>query len=332
MEINKRSLKAKLLSAELLRERLQSLNYSESVYRALDLSNVYDSPPKTVSSNIVLMDISWQQSENIPSVTELASAYFPISCFFLGTTFQDDLLDSLAMIKTRTLVETLGIPTCMIMGNILYCEGLIALFGNTTGSINTKNFLDSTQRLVHGIMDSEIYRRNHIGRILTLEGFLNLWRYLTPNRVCIEIGGLCGKSKKALIQILLDIGSNISITRRIIKEISEMYGLRGSMEENLCRKPPPLPVSLGYDLASPSEKKKIEGAIQYLAKKEPQNISSVNKEFEIIIDVVARYDAISAALNIHKNLINDTIGLITQIPNSEHREVLIHLLGTEIHD
>ena len=133
-----RAKKAKLLADKKARERLSNLNYSKDVIQAFDL---VDKPNSTSGSlGILLMDIAWQISGNNPSENELASSFFPIYSFFLGTVYQDDLLDSLGMANSRTLVETLGVPTCLIMGNILFCVALLSLL-NGSGDDNKINRL-----------------------------------------------------------------------------------------------------------------------------------------------------------------------------------------------
>jgi hypothetical protein len=277
------------------------------------------------------MDTAWQISGDKPSETDLANAFFPIQCFFLGTTYQDDLLDSLDAEKPRNLVETLGIPTCLIMGNILYCEGLLSLLENTSNNDDKRNrrLFDSAERMVRDVMESEIHRRNHIGKILPSKEFHRLWTRLTPNRACIEIGGILGDSEREKVQIMTKIGANISITRRITKEISEMYGLRGPLEAKLRSKPSSLPISLAYESATALEKNEIESSLKSLESMSSENIQSENlgKEIEILVDFVAKYDSISKALKIRGDIIEETRGYIDHVANPEHKDVLNQLLG-----
>jgi geranylgeranyl pyrophosphate synthase len=333
MDFRIRARKAKLLADRKARDRLSSLNYSKDVIQAFNLVDTSNSASETISIGIVLMDIAWQISGNDPSENELAGAFFPIHCFFLGTAYQDDLLDSQGMDSPRALVEKLGMPTCLIMGNILYCEALLSLIEVAeNGDDNTIHWLlDSAEKLVRHVMESEIYRRKHIGKILPLKEFFRVWRRLTPNRACIEIGGILGNSDKKKVQILAEIGSNISLASRIVKEISEMYGLKGSLKEKLRSKPPPLPVTLAFESATPPEKSELERALNRLKSLEfhTMQTGNVSKDIEILIAIVAKYDSISAALKIHRDIIEETRELITQVSNSEHRDVLNRLLGSE---
>ena len=268
--------KAKILADKEVRERLSNLNYSKDVLQAFDLVQTPQSETTNISIALVLMDIAWQTSGNIPSENELARVFFPIQNFFLGTVYQDNLLDSLRTESPRELVEILGVPTCLIMGNILYCEALLSLLEIKESRNNNKilQLLNSLGKLVHNVMEAEIYRRNHIGKILPLTGFFRVWRHLTPNTTCIEIGGILGNSDRKKIQILTEIGGNISLLNRINKEISEMYGLRGNLQELLRYKPPPLSITLGYDSASHSEKKELEKASS------KENSFALNEEYQ----------------------------------------------------
>ncbi|MFW9778863.1 MAG: hypothetical protein ACFFE8_08415 [Candidatus Heimdallarchaeota archaeon] len=336
MDYLKKVKNVKQIADKKMRERLRTLNYSNDVLRAFDLVYVPHSESDIIPIGMVLMDIAWQISGNIPSEAELANAFFPIQCFFLGTVYQDDLLDSLRTEKSRNLVDTLGIPTCLIMGNILYCEGLLSLLETTSykDDNKTRGFMDSAERMVRDIMESEIKRRNYVRKILPSKAFSRMWHRLTPNRACIEIGGILGDSDKEKVQEMVKIGSNISLTRRITKEISEMYGLRGPLEEKLRNKPSPLPVSLAYEAGTISEKERIEQSIENLGSlKSIENESETTTEnIDILIDVVSKYDSIAAALSIQSEIIKETKGLIHHVANPEHSDVLNNLLGSEFHN
>ncbi|MFX1251982.1 MAG: hypothetical protein ACFFCZ_10270 [Promethearchaeota archaeon] len=330
-----RSKKAKALADANARERLKNHKYSKDVLQAFDLVQTPQSETANISIALVLMDIAWQISGNIPSENELARVFFPIQNFFLGTVYQDNLLDSLRTESPRELVKTLGVPTCLIMGNILYCEALLSLL-EVNGSRNNNKvlqLLNSLEKLVRTVGETEIYRRNHIGKILPLKEFFRVWRLLNPNTACIEIGGILGNSDRKKIQILTEIGSNISIMYRINKEVSIMYGLRGSLQEQLRNKPPPLPVTLGYDSASLSEKKELEKAIEHLSSMNNKGTGTgkMNKDIELVIDVVVEYDAISNALRIHSEIIKETREKIAHLSNSEHQTVLNGLLEAEFY-
>ena len=331
MEIQIKAKKAKMLTDDKIRERLRGLSYSTDVLHAFNMVSTPDSASETISLGIVLMDIAWQISGNsVQSIYDLANAFFPIECFFLGTVYQDDLLDSQNMDPPRTLIKALGVPTCLIMGNILYCEGLLSLIELAEGRDETIHLLlDSAEKLVRHVMESEIFRRKHIGKILPKKEFFRIWRRLTPNRICIEIGGILGNSDKKEIQTLIEIGPNISLVSRIVKEISEMYGLKGRLEEKLRNKPPPLPVTLAYESATTSEKKELNDAVKRLTYPETNTMEN-STDIQILIDLVAKYNSISTALEIHRDVVADTKENIAQISNSEHKVVLNRILGSEI--
>ncbi|MFX0060747.1 MAG: hypothetical protein ACFFC7_01020 [Candidatus Hermodarchaeota archaeon] len=101
-----------------------------------------------------------------------------------------------------------------------------------------------------------------------------------------------------------------------------MYGLGGSLQKRLRNKPPPLPVTLGYDSASFSEKKELEKTIEHLSsmnnKETGTGTGKMIKDIEVLIDVVVKYDAISNALRIHSEIIKETREKIAQLSNSEH--------------
>ncbi|MFW9854241.1 MAG: hypothetical protein ACFFFG_04245 [Candidatus Thorarchaeota archaeon] len=335
MDHRKRARKAKQIADKRTGERLRILNYSEDVLQAYELVNTSHSESVSTSTGIVLMDIAWQSGGSVPSEIELANAYFPIQCFFLGTIYQDDLLDSLKAKKPRFLVKTLGMPNCMIMGNILYCEALISLFEQVFKECGDKLLpsCDSMERMVKDIMESEIIRRHHIGKILPLRTFNGIWRRLTPFRACIEIGGIVGNSDKEKIKDLTEIASNLSISRRITKEISEIYGLRGSFKEKIRNKPSPLPITLAYQSATLSEKQEIELFLKRLDSRDWKNFPTKDSLLDIglLIDVVAKYDSISAALEIQRGIIEETRGLLGKVANSEHRNILSQLLETQPH-
>jgi hypothetical protein len=332
INIRIRAKEAKLLTNEKTRERLRSSNYSKEVLQAFDLVDAANSSTATISLGIVLMDIAWQFSgKSIPSIDDLACAFFPIQCFFLGTVYQDDLLDSQKMDPPRTLINALGVPTCLIMGNILYCEGILSLIELIEGRDNKpiELLLDSAERLVRDVMESEIVRRNHIGKILLQKDFFSIWCRLTPNRVCIEIGGILGNSDKEEIQSLVEIGSNISLVSRIVKEVSEMYGLKGPLQEKLRNKPPPLPVTLAYESATTSEKKELNDTVKSLTYSGTDTMENTREGFQTLIDLVAKYNSISTALEIHRDIIVETKEKIAHLSNSEHQAVLNQILGSE---
>ncbi|PWI49397.1 hypothetical protein CEE45_02365 [Candidatus Heimdallarchaeota archaeon B3_Heim] len=332
MDFRDRAKQAKTLAGKLARERLCNLNYSLDVLQAFDHVNNADSDSGAIPLGVVLMDVAWQISGNIPSEKDLAVAFFPINSFFQGTVYQDDLLDSLSAEKPRTLVKNLGMSTSLIMGNVLYCEALVSLINMHKNDKIIDKLLKSAERLVRYVMDSEIVRRNHTGKILPFEEFLRIWRRLTPNRICIEIGGILGNSDEKEIQILTEIGANISLTRRILKEINEMYGLKGPLKEKLPNKPPPLPVTLAFELSTSLEKNKLEEAIKRYSSMDSAIVTHdvATKEIELLIDIVAKYNSINTALKIHRGIINETRELIAQISNSEHRDVLTQILGSEV--
>jgi geranylgeranyl pyrophosphate synthase len=331
MDFLKRSEKAQYLAYRYTKERLKNHNYSKDVLQAFTLLQTPPSETINPPKELIFMDIAWQISGEYPPETDLAKAYFPIMCFFFGTMYQDDLLDSLSMENPRVLVKSLGIPTCLIMGNILYCEALLSFLDQFRGENKSKilQILQSLEKMVKNVMNTEINRRKYIGKIMPLEVFFDIWRLLTPNVACIEVGGIFGQSNKKEIQILAEIGSNLSIVNRINKEIHEMYGLRGSLVEKLRRKPPPLPVTLGYKSASSSEKKAIGNTIKRISLMDSEEIGP-KKEIEIIeplTDVIIKYNALYNAFNIHNKIINEIKELIAQLSNLEHRKFLSQLLG-----
>ncbi|MFX1535798.1 MAG: hypothetical protein ACFFDI_16410 [Promethearchaeota archaeon] len=134
-------------------------------------------------------------------------------------------------------------------------------------------------------------------------------------------------------RILTEIGFNYSLMYRINKEVSNIYGLRGSFQEQLRNNPPPLPVTLAYDSASLSEKKELEKTIEHLSSMNNKGTGTgkMIKDIEVLIDVVVKYDAISNALRIHSEIIKETREKIAQLSNSEHKTVLNHLLEPEFY-
>lgn len=320
------------LAAIYAQESLKNKKYSDETLQAF--KKLINPQLKSANINIELslMDIAWQISGVQPTVEELAKAYHPIQSFFLGTVYQDEALDSLNMESSRSLVESLSIPTCIIMGNMLYCEALLSILeDNVKLNINTiSEILKSLSRLVHNVMETEIFRRNHIGEILTLEEFFHIWGLLTPNIACIEIGGILGNTDTDKIKLLSEIGSNISILYRINKEISEMYGLRGSIRKKLKSKPPPLPVTLSYELATPSERKELVKTVRRLSLLKNGEMSHVkeSKDIQPLVKIVASYDGVLMALKIHRGIIEKTRNLINQLTNLQHKKILTYLLGS----
>jgi geranylgeranyl pyrophosphate synthase len=327
-------MKAKTLADEMTRERLDRNDYSEYILNSLDLVQKPNSSSGGISNAMVLMDIAWQISGNLPSENELAKVYFPIHCYFLGTVYQDNLLDSFNIDTPRSLVKSLGMPTCLIMGNILYSEALLSLseIKDNSGKNIRNSILTTAVKMVRDVMESEINRRKHIGRFLSLEDFLLMWRRLSPNKACIEIGGIMGRSDRKVVKLLEEIGSNISITQRILKEIGEIYGLKGSLITKMKIKPPPLPISIAFKSATSSEKMGMKNALKHIVSKDSgfKSTEHIIEDIKVLVNAVTEYNSISVALEIHRDVIKDTKELIDQLPNSDHKDILNKIVGTEL--
>ncbi len=331
MNIGNRTRNVKELTKKLVKERLYDLNYGSDVLHAFNATSKPHSASEPISLGIALMDIAWQVSGNIPSEKELGEAFFPIHCFFLGTAYQDDLLDSLDTEIPRPLVETLGKSTCMIMGNILYCEALLSLHLLSKDHLTQVKLLDCGEKLVRDIMESEITRRNHIGKILPSTEFFRMWRRLTPNGLCATIGGILGDSSEEEIGLLVEIGLNFSLMGRILKEISEVYGLKGDIADKFKNKPPQLPITLAFEAANAFERRKIIDAIQMLAKHQREDIiNENNKDLDILIDYISKYDSLSHCLKILHEILKETRDLIRQLSDLNHRDLLTKILDSKL--
>ena len=109
-------------------------------------------------------------------------------------------------------------------------------------------------------------------------------------------------------------------------------GLKGSLKEKLRNKPPPLPITIGYELASSIEKKDLDKRIKNLAtvNYEGSGITNPVTGIENLIDILVKYDTFSRVLTIHRKISEETSSLISQLSDSEHRNVLNSLLGGEM--
>jgi len=106
-----------------------------------------------------------------------------------------------------------------------------------------------------------------------------------------------------------------------------MYGLKGPLKEKLRNKPPLPPIALAFESATTSEKKNFIEAIKHFSMTEFDE-SQTNKDLQILINVVAKY-YISTALKIHREIIKETRELISQISNSDHRNILNRILASD---
>jgi geranylgeranyl pyrophosphate synthase len=331
LNFEERARNVKHFAENKIKTHLRNLNYSRDVLHAYNVICETNSTSKPVSLGITLMDIAWQVSGNIPSEKDLGEAFFPIHCFFLGTAYQDDLLDSLDIEIPRNLVERLGKSTCIIMGNILYCEALLSLHLLSKDHLTKERLLDCGEKLVRDVMESEIIRRNHIGKILPKTEFFRLWRRLTPNELCVTIGGILGNSSDDEIDLLVEIALNFSLMGRILKEISEVYGLKGNITDKFKHKPPQLPITLAFEAANALERKKIVKAVQKLVLYPQKDSNSENyKDLDILIHYIAKYDSISNCLKILHNILKETRDSINQLSDLDHKDLLIKILESKI--
>ena len=319
--------KIKALIQEKTVKKLQ-LHYSDDIVTSVNSVLLKKLNSSSYSLEIFLLDITWQISGEIPTEIELAELFFPIKLFFIGTVYQDKLLDSPSSVKPKELVTTLGANNCLLFGNILYCDAIIFLIENLAPlgiKIEQKEIIEFLNKLVSNVMSTEINRRNNIGKILSLEEFFTIWRKLNPYIYFIKLGCLLGGSETFASKVLLKIAENIMIVSRINKEISETYGLLGDLNEKLKVKPPPLPITLAYESANPEEKKELEKAVQELSTNVVKSTSSNEMEEEpikVLVKYISKYNAIVEALHIHQELIQKTEEFATQISNPNHHKLL----------